>query len=341
MKEYLRLIALLVALFPCAASAHKPTDSYLRLKIEGREITGTWEIGAIDFANTAKFDWHNDHETLKGFALEHLYIASSNARCDMRIDNSVKENEEEAPTIRLKGECPLTVTSLSIDFSSVLVVDEQYRELAFVEAGGRSYTSALSAENPTFTILLGTESQWQQFQDYQREGMWHIWTGYDHILFLISLLLSAPYLLVQRKWLPREGLAGTFGQVLKIVTAFTLAHSITLGLVIFDIVSLPSRLVESTIAASIAFAATNNLRPTIYNKLWLLTFGFGLIHGMGFADALKELGLPDNARWLVLLAFNLGVEIGQIAIVIALLPLIFLARKALFIAIKSCLAHLF
>ena len=114
------------------------------------------------------------------------------------------------------------------------------------------------------------------------------------------------------------------------VTAFTLAHSITLSLAALGVISLPSRLVESVIAASVVLAALNNLRGTIEGKRWIMAFGFGLIHGFGFASVLADLGLPQNALVLALVGFNVGVELGQLAIVAAFLPVAFLLRRTWF-----------
>jgi hypothetical protein len=116
-------------------------------------------------------------------------------------------------------------------------------------------------------------------------------------------------------------------EVVKIVTAFTVAHSITLSLATLGVISLPSRWIESAIAASVLLAALNNIYPLINKKLWLVAFGFGLIHGLGFANVLKDLGLPQNMLLLTLLAFNLGVELGQLAIVSGFLPAAFWLRR--------------
>ena len=234
------------------------------------------------------------------------------------------------PDLVFEGECAATISKLTVDYSPFLVIDPQYGCLAAITSGDSTYSGQFSAQRPYVVFQAGKVDQWQQFRDYLHEGIWHIWLGYDHILFLTSLLLSAAFILRKEDhtWQPRDGFTGTFLQVLKIVTAFTLAHSITLSLVIFNIISLPSRFVESTIALSIAIAAANNLRPVLHKKLWLLTFCFGLIHGMGFATALKELGLPDNARWIALVAFNIGVEIGQVSIVIGVLPFIYWMRRS-------------
>jgi hypothetical protein len=118
--------------------------------------------------------------------------------------------------------------------------------------------------------------------------------------------------------------------VVKVVTAFTLAHSFTLSLAALQVISLPSRLVESAIAASVVLAALNNLRGTIESRRWVLAFVFGLIHGFGFASVLTDLGLPQQALVLALVGFNVGVEVGQLAIVAVFLPLAFTLRGTRF-----------
>jgi hypothetical protein len=121
-----------------------------------------------------------------------------------------------------------------------------------------------------------------------------------------------------------------FVKVLKVVTAFTVAHSITLSLAVLGYVHLPSRLVESAIAASVVVAALNNLVPLFGEGGWMVAFGFGLLHGFGFANALRDLGLQHGQLAVTLFGFNLGVEIGQLAIVSAFLPLALSLRRLLF-----------
>ena len=149
-------------------------------------------------------------------------------------------------------------------------------------------------------------------------------------MFLLSLLL--PAVLVRRagQWDPAPTLRGSFVEVLKVVTAFTLAHSITLSLAALQIISLPSRVVESVIAASVVLAALNNLRGTIDKRRWVMAFAFGLIHGFGFASVLADLGLPQGALVLALVGFNAGVEVGQLCIVAVFLPVAFWLRATRF-----------
>jgi len=169
------------------------------------------------------------------------------------------------------------------------------------------------------------------FASFVREGVHHILIGYDHILFLLSLLLPSVWLRqredertpgrMRARWVPASNLRQVLASVFKVVTAFTVAHSITLALSVLDIVDPPSRWVESTIAASVVLAALNNVWPVIAEARWKLTFLFGLVHGFGFASALKDAGLARGDLAAPLLGFNLGVEIGQLCIVVLVLPL--------------------
>jgi hypothetical protein len=169
------------------------------------------------------------------------------------------------------------------------------------------------------------------FPGFVREGIHHILIGYDHILFLLSLLLPAVWIrsrvtdprtgLPRTRWVPATDLRFALTNVFKVVTAFTVAHSITLALSVFDIVDPPSRWVESVIAASVVLAALNNIWPLITEARWKLTFVFGLVHGFGFASALKDAGLAHGALAGPLVGFNVGVEIGQLCIVAVVLPI--------------------
>ena len=142
------------------------------------------------------------------------------------------------------------------------------------------------------------------------------------------LLLPAVLELRGRKWQAVAGFRQAFIDVVSIVTAFTIAHSITLSLAVLGFITLPSRLIESTIAASVIVAALNNLYPLIDKRLWIVAFVFGLVHGLGFANVLTDLALPKPALAVSLVSFNLGVEAGQLAIVATFLPLAYLSRRS-------------
>ena len=193
--------------------------------------------------------------------------------------------------------------------------------LATAVLGGGSTARLFELDHPT---------PWVAFIEYLRAGIWHIWSGIDHLLFLLSLLLPAVLARRENRWEAVPMAAPAFISIVKVVTAFTLAHSLTLSLAAFDVIRLPGRLTESVIAASIIVAALNNVFPQVTEGRWRIAFAFGLLHGFGFASVLAEMGLPKGARLVSLVAFNLGVETGQLAVVLAVMPLAYLVRFTAF-----------
>lgn len=169
-------------------------------------------------------------------------------------------------------------------------------------------------------------------REFLWQGILHIWIGLDHILFLVALLLPAVLIRdqAQKSWRAVPEFKSALWNITKIVTLFTVAHSISLSLAALDFVQLPSRLVESTIALSIAVVAANNVRPLFRETRWLVILFFGLFHGLGFASVMGELPFRMVDLIKVVFLFNIGVEIGQIAIVAAVFPLIYFTRKQSF-----------
>jgi hypothetical protein len=197
-----------------------------------------------------------------------------------------------------------------------------------LEYEGQTQTAIFSTEETSHLFELREPNRFMEWIAFVWEGVWHIWIGFDHILFLIALLLPAVLEREQGGWRVVENFGTAFVNVLKIVTAFTVAHSITLGLATFEVVKLPARWVESVIAASVVLAALHNFYPVLKAKSWMVAFGFGLIHGFGFANVLGELGLTEGTLLLALVGFNVGVELGQLAIVSVFLPLAYAVRRS-------------
>jgi hydrogenase/urease accessory protein HupE len=189
--------------------------------------------------------------------------------------------------------------------STVLTAtDAGARQIVLIGEGTNAPQALLDAGNTMVTLSAPAPSLLSTMQRYLVTGVEHIFLGYDHIAFLVAVVLWA------RRLVP----------VIKIVTAFTIAHSITLSLAALNVVAIPSVVVEPAIAASIVFVATENFFSRDIDGRWRVTFAFGLIHGFGFAGALREVGLPANAIATGLAAFNVGVEIGQVAIVSIVVP---------------------
>ncbi len=173
-------------------------------------------------------------------------------------------------------------------------------------------------------------ARWRQFRSFVTEGIRHIWLGFDHLLFLFTLLLPSVVTRREGQWHARNGLRESGIDILKVVTAFTLAHSLTLSLAALGIIAAPSRIVESMIALTVLIGALNILFPVVQQGRWALALVFGLIHGLGFASVLSGLRLTSSHLLEALVGFNVGVELGQLAIVLVLMPAAFLIRASIF-----------
>ncbi|CAA6818370.1 MAG: putative membrane protein, partial [uncultured Sulfurovum sp.] len=224
--------------------------------------------------------------------------------------------------------CLDSVETLNLNYTLLFNKDSLHKAYVNIEANDKTHNILFTEDELSAVVDLKASSLWETFIEFIEQGIIHIFIGIDHILFLVALLLPSVLFLHQGKWRANSSFKNTFVNVLKVVTAFTIAHSITLTLTIFGFISLPSWVVESFIAFSVILAAINNLTGTIEKRLWVLVFVFGLIHGMGFASVLLDLELDQSALAISLLGFNIGVELGQIAIVSLLVPLIFFLRKA-------------
>ena len=262
--------------------------------------------------------------------------SSANA-CPLQVDqHQIDQHTDGAyAVLRFHATCATPVKALAIDYRLLFDLDPQHKGLLKLRQGSdesQASTAIFSPQQPLQTITLASDTGWAaratQFIDYAKTGVWHIWIGFDHILFLLSLLLPAVLLYSGQQWQAASNFRAVLIDVFKVVSAFTLAHSITLTLATLQILALPSRWVESAIALSVLVAAINNLKPLVHGRRWVAAFGFGLIHGFGFASVLLDLGLPSTSLMLALGGFNLGVELGQLAIVAAFLPLAFWLRAS-------------
>jgi hydrogenase/urease accessory protein HupE len=207
-------------------------------------------------------------------------------------------------------------------------IDPSHRGLLALEAGGKTQTGVLAPDSSPLELSLTAPSAWRAATEYFRAGVWHIWSGIDHLLFLLSLLLPAVLIRRGGRWEPVPHARPALNNIVKVVTAFTVAHSITLTLAALDVVRLPTRLTESVIAASIIVAALNNIFPWVTESRARIAFAFGLLHGFGFASVLADMGLPRDARLVSLVSFNLGIEAGQLAVVMMVMPLVYGLRSA-------------
>ncbi|MGH8720299.1 MAG: HupE/UreJ family protein [Burkholderiales bacterium] len=338
--------ALAKLLLVCAISpvhSHKPSDSYLALEIKDDIVAVQWDIALRDLHHALGLDRDNDgaitwgelkekHRDIASYTNSRLALGSDGKSCAPGpIQHLVDEHSDGAyAVLKFSAQCVASVNALEISYGLLFDLDPQHRGLLRLSYGDQTVSAIFSPEKSAQRFELSESAKWRQFLAYCGEGIWHIWIGFDHILFLLSLLLPSVLIFSARKWQASPKFGSAFWEVFKIVTAFTLAHSITLSLAALEVIQLPSRWVESAIAASVVIAALNNIFPVVQSRRWIVAFLFGLIHGFGFASVLTDLGLPKGSLLIALVAFNVGVEIGQLAIVSTFLPIAFWIRETWF-----------
>ncbi|MEO8005177.1 MAG: HupE/UreJ family protein [Betaproteobacteria bacterium] len=250
-----------------------------------------------------------DYRPLVTTISDKIHITADGAPCAATQGNVVPPagtSLSYAATVDYK--CAADVHTLSIKDDMSDAIGPTQHTLAAIMWTGGSQQFAFGSDARETTIKVSEPAKASQGAgSFFPLGIEHILTGYDHLLFLIALMLRG----------------GNFRSMLKIITAFTVAHSITLALAALDLVVLPGAFVESVIALSIAYVALENLLPRhAVSRRWMVSFVFGLMHGFGFSSVLREIGLPKENLLLALLNFNLGVEVGQATIVLLAVPLL-------------------
>jgi hypothetical protein len=331
MRAACRFVLLIAALFLSAsAGAHKASDAYLQLDAGERGLALRWDIAlrdldaaiALDADDDGRLTWGEVSAAwprIEAYALPRLQIEG----CPLRVVGRALERRSDGAyaALQLASDCVVGGALSVIRYSLLREVDPTHRGIARIERLGQA--SVVRLLEPTELVASPRADR----LEFLRDGVRHILTGYDHVLFLLCLLLPA----VMRRvpgggWEPVERLSQAVLPVVGIVSAFTLAHSITLGLAAAKLVSLPSALIEPAIAVTIVLAALDNLRPVFPVRRVVVTFCFGLIHGFGFAGVLGELNLPTAQFAWALLEFNLGLELGQLAIVVLATAVLFALR---------------
>jgi hypothetical protein len=333
-------LALALMLSP-VAHAHIASNGFLQVQVHGQQLGGSVELAVrdvelaigVDADRDGKVTWGELRASaplLRRYVAQHLSFGAQNAACvinfqTLEVNQRVDGNYA---WLAFNARCPVNVRQLSIGYSLMDDVDPSHRGLLTLTDGAVTQSAVLGGSSTPALFTVDAPARWRAFVEYLQAGIWHIWSGIDHLLFLLSLLLPAVLLRRHGHWEPVARVRPAFLSILKVVTAFTLAHSITLSLAALDVVRLPSRLTESVIAASIIVAALNNVFPLVTERRARIAFAFGLLHGFGFASVLADMGLPHGARLLCLLAFNLGIETGQLAVVLTVMPIVYGLRAA-------------
>jgi len=367
MNKLMTLVLLLIAVN--TAQAHKPDQTYLYFRILKSDIDGRVEMSLKDInkilgssieiekyraqsadekvVSPLPEDLNQYVAALQSYVKEKSSIRSVNGTHELLFTTAEILPQLGSAYVRLNFELSKDIPippSLDIDYNVLLQEDPIQTGGIIIEhnwkAGIFNNESLVSLwykkDSGTQTLELAEQSIWKGVAALIKSGMWHIYIGLDHILFLFALLLPS---VVRRRenyrdlpftnqWEPASSFKAAFWYILRIVTLFTIAHSITLSLAAVNIINLPAKIVESLIAFSIGLAALLIIRPVVNRSEAKIAFGFGLFHGLGFASVLGEKGLADDYMLYSLFGFNVGVEIGQVLIICAIFPLLYFAGKS-------------
>ncbi|HEV2665282.1 MAG TPA: HupE/UreJ family protein [Blastocatellia bacterium] len=317
----------LVILATASAFAHDPGLSAAEVKLDGNKAIARLTFARDEIAMIAPMDADRDgrvtqpefeavESSLKSLAKESFALSVAGEEASPA---AVAVGLDESGAVHFDLEFPLPPGS-KLTLRSLLIdkLPRGHRQfLALRDAEGNTLGQRmLDAANNSFELDLATvpisRTRPHAFWGFLPLGVEHILLGFDHLAFLFALLIAG----------------GTLREAAKIITSFTVAHSITLALATLEVIDIPAGVVEPLIAASIIYVGLENVLRREIERRWLLTFAFGLVHGFGFASALKELGVGAGVKAVApLLSFNLGVEIGQIAVAALVLPLIWKLRQ--------------
>lgn len=321
--------------------AHETQDNFIEVDAtQDDKILATWLIpgqAIQDLWNgqstgQVPIDELNSHlAVIQETVFDDLVFQVDDEPCPSKVvgAKSLERDAKNYASLDFEVICGSGLRDLTLRWNFLSEETDVHRAIVSFRSPGGAISSIVSNHDREVRFGVISPSQWQQFQKFLSGGVWHIWEGIDHILFLVTLILPSVYCLRRRKWEVQHDFRDVAIEVLKTVSAFTLAHSITLCLVTFGLLSIPTRFVESVIALSVLLAGLNNIFPIVSNGRWKFAFAFGLIHGIGFAEVLVGMKLPLASLINSLVAYNLGVELGQLSIVAVTLPAVFLLRDTL------------
>jgi hypothetical protein len=331
MTTFRKLFIALCLLAAHITSAAAHSQSYGYLSFDSGSSEGSFELAIRDLdrllpldANTdGRITWGDIRIQEKEIAqqvLALIKIGNESSTClltsaPLMIGEHGGETYLVAP---FTANCAKAGSATMITYDALFDINSQHRALVSVSSGDSTKSFVMTPDTRRIAIGAQAESLVTSAATFFVHGVHHLLAGYDHMLFLLTLLLATT--MQNRTRSIRSGLI----DAAKVVTAFTLAHSVTLGLAATGLVSIPVLLTESLIAITIALAALNNIWPVITGRIWMVVAAFGLIHGLGFANVLSDMNLPQSGLLTALVAFNLGVEAGQLLVVAIALPLLYL-----------------
>lgn len=326
-----------------AAHAHKASDSFLYWQPAVADAPGRLDIALVDLARAVMLDGDNDGQvrwgevmdrqaSVKRYLTSQLTITSAGSECrvDWRMAGLTRHSDGNYLAMEFRPDCAGSdAVASELNYNLFFDQDPLHRALVMTRVEGNDRLTVLGPDQRTL-VFAEVPSVWQTAAEFMWEGMVHLWIGYDHMLFLLALLLPAAVRREKGRWVVEDKLGTAVKDVALIVTAFTVAHSVTLIIATLGVVRLPIDWVETFIALSIVAAAVNIVWPFLGHRRYLVGFGFGLIHGFGFASVLADFMTDTSSRLIALVSFNIGVELAQLVVVAAVVPVIFLLRRQWF-----------
>ncbi len=333
----IQICAISLVLLSSSAWAHSSSTSYLSIATAGADLEVQWEIAlrdldyAIGLDPTGTITWGDLRArtaAIKSYALPRLTLSSGGTACPPGPVSLLADERGGTgyAVLRFTAHCMAAVHRVNIGYGLMFDLDPEHRALLDFISGGSFRIAVLSPAAPRLTMDAGGRLR-QTFVEFFRVGIDHILSGPDHLLFIAILLFPAMFRRsAGRVWSPVERFLPAFVETTKILSAFTVAHAITVTAATLGWVSIPSRVIEGAIALTIVATALDNIVPVLPDRRWMLAFGFGLIHGMGFATALGPLSLPAWPLAVALFSFNLGVEAAQLLAAAIVLPIGFALR---------------
>lgn len=335
------LLMMLVVLAP-PAWAHKASDSFVYLTDNGQNLR--IDVALRDLALLVPLDADGDRQVTGA------ELRAARAELTLTVESGVTTSASGEPC-RLEGKtwgvsehsdgfyaasqyrvrCPDGTAPDQLRYTLLFDVDPLHRALVSLGSEDSERLTVIGPDTGSLDLAAPAPSAWHTFFLFIRQGIWHLLMGLDHLLFL--LVLAIPATLGRAAGAPdrhrgagitaSSGLKQRLRSLAGIVTAFTIAHSITLALSALHLVTLPSAWVETVIALSIAVTAVNVIWPILGRRTWLLAFGFGLVHGFGFASVLADLTSGTGQLAVALAGFNLGVEVGQLGLLAIGFPILY------------------
>ncbi len=341
MNRVLLALVLLGGLAASPASAHTQSYGFLSAAIADGRVTGAVELAVRDLDAAVGLDLDGDGRITWGEVrgreteiadrmVRAVSVGAPDAPCALEpapLATGVRGGETTivAP---FTGTCPAIGDRIRVGYDLMFDVDAQHRALVQVSSGDETRSLVMTPEDRVAEIAFDRASMFGLVLTFVGHGIHHILIGYDHILFVVTLLLGAAGAVFGGCREQAAVWRGVLPATVKLLTAFTLAHSVTLALAAFGVVTPPPRVTEAAIAATITLSALNVVWPVVTSRGWLVAFGFGLLHGFGFANVLTEMALPTSGLVAALFAFNLGVELGQLMVVTVVLPVILVASRS-------------